>query len=26
MFVEKDDMTYDYKTGKITRSVVWNYN
>ena len=26
MFVEKDDVTYDYKTGKITRSVVWNYN
>lgn len=26
MFVEKDDMTYDYKTGKITRSIVWNYN
>lgn len=26
IFVEKDDITYDYKTGKITRSVVWNYN
>lgn len=26
MFVEKDDVTYDYKTGKITRSIVWNYN
>jgi hypothetical protein len=26
MFLEKDDVTYDYKTGKITRSVVWNYN
>lgn len=26
MFVEKDDITYDYKTGKVTRSVVWNYN
>lgn len=26
IFVEKDDMTYDYKTGKVTRSVVWNYN
>lgn len=26
MFVEKDDVTYDYKTGKVTRSVVWNYN
>lgn len=26
IFVEKDDVTYDYKTGKITRSVVWNYN
>jgi hypothetical protein len=26
IFVEKDDVSYDYKTGKITRSVVWNYN
>lgn len=26
MFVEKDDINFDYKTGKITRSVVWNYN
>ncbi|NBQ16899.1 hypothetical protein EBU24_01135 [bacterium] len=26
IFVEKDDMTFDYKTKKVTRSVVWNYN
>jgi hypothetical protein len=26
IFVEKDDMTFDYRTKKVTRSVVWNYN
>lgn len=26
IFVEKDDMTFDYKTKKVTRTVVWNYN